>query len=84
MSSGGKVSMLMFIVPDKDYGELRFVEVDFTSSTATAVLIYSENIAVHLPHTVFMGSNTISSNSITIYESYTVGSASTFETSAGI
>ena len=78
MTSDGKISMIMFILPDKDFGELRFVEIDFTSATATAVLIYSENISINIPHSVFIGSNTLSSNGITIYESYTVGSAKTF------
>ena len=37
--NGDKVSMLLFNIPDKDYGELRFVEFDFSSSTATGVMI---------------------------------------------
>ena len=61
---------------------MRFVEFDFTSSTAKGVLVLT-NIRKKFPRTIFMGSNSITSNGITIYESYTVGSARDFETDAG-
>ena len=77
----------MFRVPDKDVGELVFVEFDFASSIATGVLLYKESLDVHLPTTVFMGpasTNTIQSRGITIYESYTIGSSETFEISSSV
>ena len=68
--NGDKISFVLFSVPDKDVGELRYVEFDFTASTAAGVLLYPEgSLDVHLPSTIFMGSDTMSSinGGITIY-----------------
>ena len=67
--NGDKIFMILFRVPNDKVGELRFVEFDFTASTATGVLLNPEYIDVHLPSTVFMGSETMTSTNggITIY-----------------
>ena len=57
--SADKISLILFSVPDKDNGELRFVDFDFTASTAIGVLLYPESLKVYLPSTVFMGSDTM-------------------------
>ena len=84
--NGDKISLVLFRVPSKDVGELRFVEIDFSTvgSTADGVLLYPESLDIKLPTTVFMGANTMlsSNGGITIYQSYTIGSALTFQTSS--
>ena len=81
---GSKMSFMLYYKTSEadEYGELRFVEFDFNSGTATGVLIAKE-IHQQYPYTVFMGSSTKSSNGITIYESYTAGSSYYFETDTG-
>ena len=65
---GSKISFVLFWIDGANdpYGELRFVEFDFNSGTAKGVLL-AKDIHWWFPKTVFHGTNTVSSNGITIY-----------------
>lgn len=81
---GSKVYLVMYVFQGGDEGELRYVEFDFNSGTAKAVLLYSNYINFWWPKTVFSGSATRTGGGVTIYESYTAASVKDYETSSGI
>ena len=80
---GSKVYIVMYLYQGGDVGELRYVEFDFNSGTAQAVLLYADNLHWWWPKTVFMGSATRSAGGVTIYESYTAATVKDYVTSSG-
>ena len=60
---------------------MRYVEFDFSSGSAKAVLLYPK-VFYWWPKTVFMGSATRTAGGVTIYESYTAASLNNFKTSS--
>lgn len=71
--AGDQISMVLYLQPNQDVGELWFFKFDFATNAATGVKLYSEYIMT-MPYTMFMGSDTHTAQGITIYQSYTVGS----------
>ena len=65
--NGSKMSFILYRLDSGSEGELYFVELDFTASTATGVQLYMASLVVHLPTSVFMGTNSYTRSGITIY-----------------
>lgn len=75
----------MFIEVGGDTGELRYVEFDFSSGSAKAILLYADPVdGKWWQRTAFMGSATRSASGVTIYEAYTAASVKEYETTSGL
>ena len=82
---GSKVYFIMFIEVGGDTGELRYVEFDFSSGSAKAILLYADPVdGKWWQRTAFMGSATRSASGVTIYEAYTAASVKEYETTSGL
>ena len=79
---GDKMHFIIFTKGSGDYGDLRYVEFDFTNGNMIAVKLY-ENVHYWYPKTSFMGSATRSAGGITMYESYTAASMNFFLLGSG-
>ena len=67
------MSMILYKFNGGSEGELYFIELDFSASTATAVQLYAASLGIHMPTSIFMGTNSYTRSGITIYQSYTAG-----------
>ena len=64
--NGDKMYLVLNLVPNSnDVGELWYVEVDFSSNTATGVKLYSEAFS-SMPYTLFMGTDSLTAQGIPI------------------
>lgn len=81
--AGDAMSLVLYLQPEKDFGELWFFKVDFSTNTSTGVKLYSEYVD-SMPYTLFMGASSVAAQGVTIYQSYTVGSLQMFETGSGV
>ena len=75
---GSKMSFILYRLTGGSEGELFFVELDFTASTATGIQILQASLDMQLPTSVFLGTDSYTRSGITVYQSYTAGAAKKF------